>query len=186
MVIIGILLNRFPIEIEWFGIADLSKELIFMGVGILLSEKIIQYEVKRRDVLVVLGCIAISVAVFCLGDRIKSTGWLAWLISSVIRILMIGTVMLTAKLIEKRAESNNKQKKELLQFIGKNAFTIYIYSWPMQAAAELLITVILGLHWLAVWTVMFFVGLIGPIVLSVLCKRFFPHSKFINSLVGVN
>lgn len=79
----------------------------------------------------------------------------------------------------------NTGSKILGYFEGKT-FSIYIISWPCQAAVEVLLNRIMHMHWYVTMPAMFLAGIGVPLLFLWIYGKFKHHPKFINLIFGVN
>ena len=101
-----------------------------------------------------------------------------WVTNFSISLLMIGAVMLLAKCM-------GRKKCSIVSQIGENAFTVYLYSWPIQAVTELLMTVVLKSNWLVTWIFMFIAGICGPMIMIQIYKKLMPRNRILAVILGV-
>ena len=100
------------------------------------------------------------------------------LIKKIISILMIYVTLTLAVQLSKR-------EKDIIKYIGEHAFTIYIYSWPIQAVTEMVAVIILKLEWYVVFICMFFAGLLGPCMIYEIYMKKDKKSQFLDQMIGV-
>ena len=75
---------------------------------------------------------------------------------------------------------------KLLGYFDNKTFSIYIISWPCQAAVEVLLNRVMHMHWYITMSAMFIAGLGIPLLFLSIYKRFKRQPKFINLIFGVN
>ncbi len=168
--LLSLFLTVYPIPSNWFGLKDISTEFVYVVLGMSLSEKIVDSRDKLcKWYMAVIAGIAAAVLYFSGEIRI------GYKVSS---ILMIYVMLTLAVML-------SKYEKGILKYIGKHAFTVYIYSWPVQAVIELILTVGLGISWYVIFFCMFFGGLVGPLLIYEGYTRAFPKNKFLDVMIGV-
>lgn len=65
------------------------------------------------------------------------------------------------------------------------AFTVFIYSWPVQITVEMVCVMVLKLNWAIVFWGMFTVGLLFPLLLYEFYLRCIPRRRFLDALIGM-
>ncbi len=182
IVIIGaVVLALFPIQTDWFAVKDICGQLIYFCIGILLCDFIVskRNQFFKLPIAVITSVVAIFIFV-CFKNRFYiEKDAVTNLISAAIALLMLYSVFYLSVKFEKI------DFKPLKHLNGKT-FSIYIVSWPCQAAAEILLNRILGLHWYIVLPSMFAAGLFIPLTVVYIYGKFKCHPKFINLLLGTN
>ena len=149
-------------------------------LGMMVCNTLTKEETKvKRSIL--LASLVLSAGLFYL-YKVVDNSITQTILSKIISLLMIIFMLECSMFL-----SSIKHLKfvELLKYIGKHAFTIYIYSWPMQAVVELVFTVILKLNWWITFLVMFIVGLCGPLIMYELYTRFIKRNWFLDGMIGV-
>jgi hypothetical protein len=119
-----------------------------------------------------------------MSGKIKENGIGTILLEKVISILMIFAMVIFSIVI---ARCQCRKMKDVLCYVGKRAFTIFIYSWPFQVVAEMLLTIVLKLDWTITFCVMFAVGLLGPLAIYEMYTRFrfIKRNSFWDGMIGV-
>lgn len=105
--------------------------------------------------------------------------WINNISTVVIAIPMIYAVLYSSVFLEKKGS-------KILDYFDGKTFSIYIISWPCQAATEILLNRVMHMHWYITMPAMFIAGLGIPILFLWIYKRFKHHPKFINLVFGVN
>ena len=182
IVAVTIFLNYNPIRIDYFAIKDITKNFIYCIAGLLISSIYINWNLNRKNIGIVLTVIGIAVSVIMFlvkGD--------SWIIGFLISLVMSFTVLIVAKLIDTKKDGMKKALivTKCLEFTGNNAFTIFLYSWPIQAVLELLLTVVIGCNWIIVYLALFAGGLFGPLLIVQIYRRFFSKYKWIGTILGI-
>lgn len=167
--IIGIMLSLNPIPTRWFGIRDLSIEFIYVVLGMICSNRIISNKERICKWYLMLLGTALAVFVFVMVDN--------RIASKVVSVLMLYMILSLSILLSKRSVKQ-------IKMIGKHAFTIYIYSWPIQAVVEFVLAIILKFSWYLIYPCMFITGLLGPLILYELYIRFLPGNGFLDAMLG--
>ena len=174
-----VVLAVFPINTQWFGLNDFSLQFIYFCMGIALSD----FLIKKREnffslpVALITACIALFVFVFTAIDGL----WIYPVIRSssslVIALLMLYSVLTIACVFEKTG-------CKFLDYLNGKTFTIYLLSWPVQAAIEVLFNRVLHLPWFVTLLVMFGAGLFIPMLIITIYSRSSKKYRFINLLIG--
>lgn len=169
-VMVSFFLNIFPVKIIWFGIEDITKNLFYMVIGLYISKSITKD--KCRYLKFLNGIVAVIAAgfIFKLYDRVLY-------IDRIVCLIMLYAVLNIGVAI-------SKYPLKILNYIGKHAFTIYIYSWPIQVVIELILVIVLKVNWLLCYIIMFAGGLIGPLFIYYIYNKWLPKSKFLNRMFG--
>lgn len=168
------LLHFFPLETAWFGLRDMTVYFIFVLLGLVLAKPLAVWDGKKISPVPGLICLAGGTALFLLKPEGKVTGFVSCL-------LLMGAALFASLLLAgKRAAWIDR-----IAYLGKRAFTVYIYSWPIQAMLELVVVVVCKAPWPCCFAVLFLGGLCGPVLIYELYLRFFPRCKFLDSMIGV-
>lgn len=169
VVALGIILTLRPIPVKWFGISDFSVECVYTLWGMLCSKAIIREKEKVCKGLLAGIAFVISVAMYVMdGSNIEN---------KIISLLMIYVVLVLSVQLS-RFDMN------IVKYMGRHAFTIYIYSWPIQAVIEFILAVLLKCPWYVLYPCMFAAGLGGPLMLYEFYIRFIPKNKFLDAMIG--
>lgn len=73
----------------------------------------------------------------------------------------------------------------MVNFLVRDSFTVFIYSWPAQAAVDVILRR-LGVNWLVIIGVLFVTGFVFPLVLANGYRRMRKfHCGFLDALFGV-
>lgn len=177
---LAVVATVFPIPTGWFGIRDICQEFVYVMLGMMVSDTLTKSKTSfKRNIIIT--SLVLSSGLFYL-YKVVDNGITQTMLSKIISLLMIIFMLECSMLL-----SSIKLCKfiELLQYIGKHAFTIYIYSWPMQAIVELALTVVFKLDWWITFLVMFIVGLCGPLIMYELYTRFIKRNWFLDGMIGV-
>ena len=119
------------------------------------------------------SALALSTALFAATDGAQTV-----IVDRFICILML-CAMLSLGLFLERYGCN------ILKVAGNHAFTVYVYSWPVQAVMEMGAVAVLVLPWYAAFIMMFLSGLIIPLALYTVYTRFFKRNRFLDAMIGV-
>ena len=171
---IGIYLTCCPIEIEWFGVSDICKELVYVLIGIFTCKYFIERGVfdSLNKTMIAISLI-LSIIFFV---NFKGILW-EKAISFLMIYFIIGLSIILCQLCENAINT-------MLKVIGTRAFTIYIYSWPIQAVVEIVLVLKLNMPWQVVTSVLFVCGLFGPIIIYEVGSNLLQNSKFISVMIG--
>lgn len=168
--IIGFGLTAHPFKIEWFGITDISLELVYLLLGIYVCKYAINRSIKIANTPLVVASFVISLLLwFFIKDNL--------VVKKTFTLLMIYFVTGLSILVE-------SYKNTFLKSVGKRAFTIFIWSWPVQAVVEMLLVLKLNAPWFITYSVMFICGLFGPIIIYTICNKLFPNNWFVGANIG--
>ena len=175
----AVVLNIFPVHVKWFGIEDMTQRLLYVVLGMYLSEYLVVMADKDSESRIsenlgwYIGAIAaflVSVVLFPYSDNV--------IIDRIICILMLYAIVITSIFLQ-------RFPMDRVKYVGDRAFTIYIYSWPIQVVMEMLIVVALKLKWYVSYPVMFIGGLTVPMVLYEIYKKKMKRNWFLDGMIGI-
>ena len=97
----------------------------------------------------------------------------------IIALCIIGAVVLI---------SLKMRETKIIEYLGKNSFTIFILSWPFQACTEILFNRVLHLPVLAVMPMMLLGGIIGPVLIIAIVRKLNKKFKlkYLKLTLGMN
>lgn len=160
-----------PCSISLFGIADLKDALFFFVLGMiinLLFPFLSEMKIPIRLVILIAGLIASIIA------------W-KYLFAYQIAKLLIAVVMIFDCWILSSIIRDNM----LCAWMSSHNFTMYLYSWPAQYVAMVGCDR-LALPWIPTFLIMFFVGVLVPLVIIVLYGKINKiHCRFFDLILGV-
>lgn len=156
---------------EWFGIEDICKYLFYAYIGLLLCKHVI--EANRLFFFNIgMGICALGIAVILW----NATG--GGKAGHVICLLMLYFMVSLSTVSSNRID-------KFIKYTGRHAFTIYIYSWPVQAVMEMVIVVFARGNWVIACLAMLFGGLMGPVLIYEFYVRKMRRLGFFDFLIGV-
>ena len=167
-------MNLFPVDIGWLGIKDITSSFLYVVLGMYFSGLLVSKGKHILPISVGFICFVLGTTMVFFVPETKGT----ILISCI--FLMSSVVSLAMWLADKHFRWVG-----VLEFFGEHAFTVYIYSWPIQAVLELLIVVVLKGTWPICFAVLFVCGMCGPLLIYEVYERFIPHNKLFDYLIGV-
>ena len=167
-------MNLFPIRIAWFGIEDMTICLLYVVLGMYLSKPLLSCRLNS-NVLLAGGsaCLLGGIASFFLLPENQA--------AKLVSCLLLMSAMLSAGTLLAKKDS---WIVDALVYFGERAFTVYLYSWPIQIVLELIIVVVLKWSWQSCFVVMFFGGACGPLAIYEIYIRFIPRNKLFDLLIG--
>jgi fucose 4-O-acetylase-like acetyltransferase len=169
-VVLGFYFAFYPIKAEWFGITDVCLEFVYVILGIYVCKYFI--ERNRKIAYTPLVVVSLPASLFL---------WFFFrgnlVVGKTVTLLMIYFTMGFCMLIE-------PFKNSFLKAVGRRAFTIFIWSWPVQAVVELVLVLKLNAPWFITYSIMFVCGLIGPLVIYRICDKIFPNNWFVGANIG--
>ncbi len=169
-----LLLKFLPINKSFLSVGDICGNAFYFFAGYILFRFSVFDKIELNNLLRIvlcIGSIATSIAVFLL------------LPSKRIYVFIISVLMPTACLLAARIL---KYKRTVVfDFISKNLFTFYIYSWPAQTVVE-----VVCIHFSAQWYIttisMFIAGFIFPsVIIFVYNKLNFLHKRPVKLILGI-
>lgn len=159
---------------SWIGIKDITEMLLYVVLGILLYIAIEKRTLSIFDIRISIVFVIASVLLYVF---FRNT-YVCKLICLLMLYAMIGIAVWL-----------QSYDIRFLSVVGNKAFTIFVYSWPIQAVLELLMLVVLKLNWYISYPVMFVGGLVGPLVLYQLYYKLIrlhmKHTGFLDGMIGV-
>lgn len=162
-----------PIKTDWFALKDVTENLFYMVLGMFLallekSSAINLNKYVKLTISVVLVAVSVALYVFNYNYKIKL----------IISICMVLSLIFFAKSI-----GSFLQKQ--FEFISRNVFTIYIYSWIFQSFAMILLER-LNVKLIVMAPIMFVVGVVMPLAIAWLYKKIKKlNCKFFDLCLGV-
>lgn len=169
-------LTLFPLKITWFGIEDICVFWFYMLLGSCVCEYAVEKD-KYDFVSLPVMIIAFALAVWLY--RFSGSAFSRTLSCLLMLYFTLSLSVAITRLSKSRAAS-------FLDYVGRHAFTIFVYSWPMQAVAEMVLTIVLKVRWFVTYPVMFATGLCGPLFLYEFYSRRMRRNEFFDALLGVN
>lgn len=180
VLIITLGLAVFPINTNWFAIKDICYQLVYFCIGFCLSDFIAKNKSKIFKWYFVFVTLIFSVLIYIvfLNVQLKYSEIAKNICAIIVAFLMIYVVLGISYYFEVRGS-------KLLDFFDGKTFTIYLMSWPTQAAVEILFNRMLHLHWYIVIAAMITVGFCVPLLFIEIYKRFKYHPKIVNLIFGI-
>lgn len=175
------MLTVFPIQISWFGIEDICKNFIYVLLGMIVSGKSADNKAVCKLYLGIIS-FGMSVLLFYINISFDISNLNSTILEKIISVLMIYFSFTLAVAISR---FHDVEFTKILEYVGNHAFTIYIYSWPIQAVVEMVVVVLLKQKWYVAFPLMFFAGLSGPIIIYEGYIRFIKKNKFLDRMIGV-
>lgn len=162
------------VNIEWFGISDICNFFIYFILGYAIYGI---YPDMKNNLMPPLYAL-FAVVLFSLSLFVWTTAKENKFLNFVISLLMLLCCCVISKPL-------SNKKPIAVDFISRNVFTFYIYSWPAQAVAERLCSHI-GMPWLVITLVMFVSGVACPTVIILIYRKCtFLHCKFADLVLGM-
>lgn len=178
---IALALSAFPINTDWFAVKDICLELIYFCIGIsvcgIITEK--KDRIFRLSYALLAVMTAIAYYIFMTVNNFYWQEWVKNISTVLIALPMIYSVLYFSVFLEKNGS-------KILDYLDGKTFSIYIMSWPCQAATEVLFNRVMNMHWYITMPAMFIVGLGVPLLFLCIYKRFKLQPKFVNLIFGVN
>lgn len=164
-----------PFNTNWLGLNDIFKFGFYMPLGMLLAcmqrPKPLSSKFKYLSPICSMILLALSVVGYIL---FYNNALLRFMIS----LLMIWCLLGVAYLLRNKFEKT-------FGFLSKNIFTIYIYSWPFQSIT-LIVLEKLSFSWEICAPIMFITGILCPIILIGIYKRFKKlNCRFFDLMLGI-
>ena len=162
-----------PINTDWFALKDVTENLFYMVLGVFLAfvekSSAINFN-KYLKAIISVVLVAVSIALYVFNYTYK--------IKLIISILMVLALILFAKTI-------GSALQKPFDFVSKNVFTIYIYSWIFQSFTMILLERF-NVKLVIMAPIMFVVGIVLPLAIALLYKRYKKlNCKFLDLCLGV-
>lgn len=159
-----------PETTGWFALEDLRKSTFYFVLGMSMAD----FDPEAKTILSPFWILAFPGAIALFGVANGAAG------NSVIACLMIGFTLHIGTYLR-------LDDVRLFDTIEKNSFSIYLLSWPAQAVLEVLCNKILHLPVLLTMGMMFFGGILVPLIcvriVSWLEKRL--SMKWVKVIIGM-
>lgn len=173
LLVAALCLHFVKTDILWLGLSDICAFSFYFVLGI-----VIQHINLAERKIKVLPSFAVGLVLTALSVTAYVYLGSGAVVSFVISLLMLAALFLFSKAL-------SCKELKLAAFLSGNVFTFYIYSWPAQAAAEMLCTKF-GFAWYVTCPIMFFVGVLFPVaIILVYGKLKFLHAAFFKRVLGV-
>lgn len=165
-----------PVYTDYFQLNDIRFHGIFYPLGILMAmAKPVLWDKKWKNILGVLGPVLPVYLLYPHGNfRVNHYPFANFFVA----LGLIWIVWNLSVLI-------GQKKFKIVDFLVRDSFTVFLYSWPAQAALGILLSA-LGVHWVTIVGILFVVGLAFPLVLANCYRRMkFVQCRFFDDLFGV-
>ena len=174
LLFLAALLNFFPVNTDWFGIKDITLSFLYVLLGMYFSEPLVSKGKRALPIGAGVICFAMGTTMVFFMPETKVTILVSFF------LLMNSTISFAMWLADKHFYWLGA-----LEYFGERAFTVYIYSWPIQAMLELLVVVVLKWTWPICFAVLFISGMCCPVLIYEIYERAIPHNKVFDYLIGV-
>ena len=161
-----------PINSFWLGLSDFREFAVFFAFGMIVCRFA---PVGKMDfsqparIAAVIGGFAASVLLYAFVYDYSVT-------RLVIAIVLIAVCYLLASLVRANA---------FCTWTSKHNFTLFLYSWPAQAAVMMFCDKV-NTNWLITFFMMFFAGVIFPVVLILIYEKLPKiQNRFFDLVLGV-
>ena len=177
--VISVVLAVFPIKNNIFLLTDISFHAVFYFIGMLFALFSIEKGINRKISIssIVVGCIVLLISYPYGNYRITSYPVINFLNGLLIIVILWSVSDLAAPGINKLLKYSSS--------ISKYSFTIYLYSWPVQAVFDVILRR-LGVNWLVIIIALFVAGFVIPLAMTYIYQKLqFIHCRFFDYLLGV-
>ena len=173
--VISIALHFLPITSKWLAVSDLKEAVPFFTSGMMWLLIVRKAENSGKHIkwyihimwIMLAAAVALSLYYFAHGNKTAKpvTGiamiFVCWQISCLVK------------------------ENSFTKWISSHNYTLYIYSWPFQAAVMVLCDR-LNFHWGLTLIVMFVTGVCVPAIIILIYNKMKPlHNRFFDLLLGV-
>ena len=156
-----IIVNCFGVENRWLAVGDLMKNGIFFWLGMLLGT----YEIKQIEDYIKNKLVFISTMVFVLGTTII---WI-FIPGMNVNTLFLGFVVLVLFIAIQIATN---LKSNVIEFVSRNSFPIYIMHWPVIMVLRLVFYQKLNLNPIVAQIINLVLGFVIPCVIALILRKF--------------
>ncbi len=172
----------FGMSVNWirttlFALQDLSFVAIFYVCGILTAlVKPVLWDKRWKNVAAILVCAAVCRLTFDCGNFWISTNTIFNFFNALLLVWIFWNLGVLLAPVKCR----------LVPMIVPWGFTIFVYSWPVQAVFETILRRC-GVSWNVTVAILFVVGFVFPLLLVYCYRRFtWCQCKFLDDLFGIN
>lgn len=172
IIVLTVALYFLPLNTAWFGFTDFRSFALFFVFGmvakVLINADKIHLSLTSK-VLTIISGLALSflLYVFAYTSIFAKLG---------MAVLMLIVCYNTATLISENS---------FCTWVSKHNYTIYLYSWPAQAAV-MMVCDRFNTGWLITFLLMFAVGIAFPVVLIMIYEKIPKiHNRFFDMVLGV-
>ena len=127
--------NIFPINTDWLGIKDISQNFLYVLIGCRISGLVTGTGKKYFNIVLGLLAFILSVVLYVI------TGGAQIIVINRLICILMQYAMLSLGLFLENYDCRT------LKMVGRHPFTIYVYSWPVQAVVEMGMEVDYNLPW---------------------------------------
>lgn len=172
IIVLTVALYFLPLNTTWFGFTDFRSFALFfvfgMVVKVLINADKIHLSLTSKVLIIIFGlALSFLLYVFAYTSIFAKLG---------MAVLMLIVCYNTATLI---SENN------FCAWVSKHNYTIYLYSWPAQAAV-MMVCDRFNIGWLITFLLMFVFGVAFPVVLILIYERIPKiHNRFFDMVLGV-
>ena len=165
-----------PVFTDYFQINDIRVHAIFYPLGALLAmAKPVLWDKKWKNVLNVILPLIPAWFLYPYGNYRVPIYPLA---KFALALALLWSVWNIAVLI-------GQKRNRTVHFVVRDSFPVFLYSWPAQAAAGVLLDA-MGVYWVVSIGILFVIGIAFPLVLTTCYRRMkFVQCRFFDALFGV-
>lgn len=172
IIVLTVALYFFPLNTAWFGFTDFRSFALFFVFGmvakVLINANMIHLSLTSKVLIIISGlALSLLLYVFAYTSIFAKLG---------MAVLMLIVCYNTATLISENS---------FCTWISKHNYTIYLYSWPAQAAL-MMVCDRFNIGWLITFLLMFTFGIAFPVVLILIYEKIPKiHNRFFDMVLGV-
>ena len=172
IIVLTVALYFLPLNTAWFGFTDFRSFALFFVFGmvakVLINANKIHLSLTSKVLIIISGlALSLLLYVFAYTSIFAKLG---------MAVLMLIVCYNMATLI---SENN------FCAWVSKHNYTIYLYSWPAQAAV-MMVCDRFNIGWLITFLLMFVFGTAFPVVLILIYERIPKiHNRFFDMVLGV-
>ena len=172
IIVLTVALYFLPLNTAWFGFTDFRSFALFFVFGmvakVLINANKIHLSLASKVLIIIFGlALSFLLYVFAYTSIFAKLG---------MAVLMLIVCYNMATLI---SENN------FCAWVSKHNYTIYLYSWPAQAAVMMLCDRF-NIGWPITFLLMFATGIAFPVVLIIIYERIPKiHNRFFDMVLGV-
>jgi|GEM_PF-2301012 len=177
LLVVGIILLFLPPMTSWFGINDIKNFIFYyiLGMFIAKTEEFEKYIMPFKFIWI---CLPAALIIQIIESDNSFIHIAIGLVTALLMILL--TIWISGKLHFKQIR--------VAETLNQNIYPIFLLSWPCQVVVEVFANRILHINVLIVMILMFFAGVLGPLLIVKMICFVETHTpiRFLSIIIGGN
>lgn len=153
--------------LEWGGVNDVMTYFVFYCIGVVSCRSGSLNLSGWQTLTLIVACVVLPLALFV---NINGCQWLVHTRNTIIALLMITGIVQMCRALDDSVVVNRNS-------LVAQTYQIYILSWPCQLVAGIIAERILHISWMAFIPIVFFTGIIMPLLLIRIIDCFENRTK---------